>query len=373
MTVLLAYLRLEKVDWLGAKSYSVAAIDVNDNLGAAGSTTPTVLAPVAPSVQQEVIDNNVLLRWSDATATLPIDTYEIRRGTDWATAKVVGKTLSRFSALFESVAGSFTYLVGAYDSAGNLGAIGSVAALVSQPPDYALQLDFNSALNGTLVNGKVDQTDGVMMLPLNLTETFEQHFERGLLASPSDLTSWTNAYVTVAADAVSAPDGSNRADKVVETATVQPHGVYKQIGSGALAVGQKYVLALYAKADGSGRKLNLLGTYATFGSGNGATFDLDLGTVLTTGTNTENVSISAAGAGWYLCRITLTVASATLGHIFAHLSNSAAIYPTYAGNGTSGVYVWGAQAVLGESLPPQWFSPRSKANATRSSHSTAGR
>ena len=348
----------QKADWVGSKLFEVAAVDVNGNVGARGSATPNIAAPSTPAVQQEVIDNNVLLRWSDATATLPVATYEIRRGTDWATAKVVGKTLSRFSALFESVAGNFTYLVGAYDTAGNLGSVGSVSAVVSQPPDYALQLDFNSSLNGTLVSGKVDSADGFLVMPLSLTETFEKHFERGLFASPSAFGDavWTKSSITISSDATTAPDGSSRADKLVETASTAAHSVRQTYGS-ALSVGQAVTVAVYAKTGGAGRKLNLLGTYAVFGSGTGATFDLDTGTVINTVGNASNVSITSVGSGWHLCRVTFTASAAGTPELYFGLSNSTAIYPSYLGDGAAGVFLWGAQVVAGSNYLAQWFSP----------------
>lgn len=171
--------------WQGSKDFSVRAVDIGGNLGATGITTATVLPPSQPVVRQEVIDNNVLLRWTSARTTLPIATYEVRRGSEWATATVIGKVTAEFSASFESVGGTYNYLVAAYDTAGNLGSVGSVAAQVNQPPDYQLQLDYNSSLVGTLSSAYRD-TDNSLLLPINTTETWEEHFTSRGWASPQD-------------------------------------------------------------------------------------------------------------------------------------------------------------------------------------------
>lgn len=163
-----------KAQWSGARSFWVAAIDLSGNIGAAGLATASVSVPTSVVITQEVIDNNVLLKWGDATATLPVDFYELRRGAAWASATVIGRVSARFSAIFESTAGTFTYWVTAYDVAGNQGANSSVNALVNQPPDYTLQYNLDSAFGGTRAN--IAAADGVLLAPVSTTETWQDHF-----------------------------------------------------------------------------------------------------------------------------------------------------------------------------------------------------
>ncbi len=171
-----------KAQWSGGRTYWVAAVDINGTTGTAGSVTATVAVPVAVTVAQEVIDNNVLLRWGDAQATLPVDYYELRRGSTWAAATVIGRVSARFSAIFESTAGTYTYRIRAYDVAGNEGAESTVAALVNQPPDYALQYDQNSTFGGTRSNFITNA--GNQLTPVSPTETWETHFTSRGWASP---------------------------------------------------------------------------------------------------------------------------------------------------------------------------------------------
>lgn len=170
--------------WSGSRTFWVAALDIGGSTGTAGSTVASVTAPVAVTVTQEVIDNNVLLRWSDARATLPIDYYELRRGATWAGATVIGRVNARFSAIFESSAGTFSYWVAGTDLAGNVGTPASVAALVNQPPDYALQYNQDSAFAGTATNFLADAVG--YLVPVSPTETWQAHFTSRSWTTPQD-------------------------------------------------------------------------------------------------------------------------------------------------------------------------------------------
>ncbi len=157
---------------------------MSDGYGQEVSVDVTVLAPSQPTITQQVVDNNVLLQWNDCTATLPIDTHELRRGATWAGATVIGTKSGRFTSVFETVGGTFTYWIAAIDSAGNYGTPGSVSAVVNQPPDYQLKLNQNTTWSGTKNNALLD--GGTLLLGLNLTETYQDHFTTRSWNSPQD-------------------------------------------------------------------------------------------------------------------------------------------------------------------------------------------
>jgi predicted phage tail protein len=163
-----------KAAWTGQRTWFVAAVDTLGGLGAAGSWQGVIQAPSQPSITQQVVDNNVLLRWNDCTRTLPVTGYELRRGATWAGATVIGVKQGTFTSVFEVVSGTYTYWLAGIDSAGNVGTPGSVAAVVNQPPDYQLQSDSNSNFAGSKSNVVVES--GILYGPVNTTETFEQHF-----------------------------------------------------------------------------------------------------------------------------------------------------------------------------------------------------
>ena len=142
----------EKALWLGTKRYFVAAVDVAGNIGAASSLDIVVNAPSQAQPTVEVIDNNVLLRWPDVTQTLPVVKYEVYKGQVFATAARTAQGDTRFAALFENASGLYTYWVVATDSAGNTSTPTSVAAQVSQPPDYVVRDNYDVAFEGLRSN-----------------------------------------------------------------------------------------------------------------------------------------------------------------------------------------------------------------------------
>lgn len=174
-----------KAAWSGARTFWIAAVDIAGNYGAAGSATATVNAPGSVSITQQVIDNNVLLQWGDATQTLPIDYYELRKGSTWAGATVIGRINGRFTTIFETSNGTYTYWIQGVDVAGNAGAQSNIAALVSAPPDYQLQYNKNSTFNGTLSN-IVSDGNGNYYGPIDPTETWQSHFTSRGWTSPQD-------------------------------------------------------------------------------------------------------------------------------------------------------------------------------------------
>lgn len=163
-----------KANWSGTRRFFVAAVDLKGNVGASNYYDAVVLLPTQPTITQQVIDNNVLLRWNDCTQTLPLDSYELRRGSTWAGGTVIGTKKGLFTTVFETASGTYTYWLAGIDVAGNYGTPGSVTAVVNQPPDYVLSYDQNSTFSGTKTNTIL--SDGVLIATVNTTETWQDHF-----------------------------------------------------------------------------------------------------------------------------------------------------------------------------------------------------
>lgn len=167
-----------RINYGGSRNYLVAAVDAAGNVGAPALVTISVAAPggiVAP--RAEVIDNNVLLYWQPpAIGSLPVERYEVRKGASWEAGSSVGSNgASTFTTVFEQQGGLVNYWVNAIDTAGNEGIPIAIAATVNQPPDYVLRSNIDSAFGGTRTNLLIDA--GVMVGPVNTTETWGQHFE----------------------------------------------------------------------------------------------------------------------------------------------------------------------------------------------------
>lgn len=150
--------------------YSDAAISQSVNVAGVGSVT------ISPSV----IDNNVLLKWSEPTSSFTIAYYNVYKNT-----VLVGKVRGTFTTVFETVSGSFNYNVVGVDVAGNVGPDSIVTVTVDQPPDYVLRATFISTFTGTITNG-VLLSSGRLLVCVDGTETFEDHFDDNFWTSPQD-------------------------------------------------------------------------------------------------------------------------------------------------------------------------------------------
>jgi len=139
---------------------------------------------------------------------------------------------------------------------------------------------------------------------------------------------WVKSAATITADAIAAPDGTLTADKIVENSATATHFAYNPIAVNS----GSFTFTVYAKA---GERSwiyvrNTIGAYFNLSSGAIGTIDSGV-----------NAAITSVGNGWYRCSVTSTQSAGT---IFPTAFLSTANGTTnYAGDGTSGIYIWGAQ------------------------------
>lgn len=176
-----------KADYLGARTYRVAAVDIKRNVGTAGNIDVIISAPgPVLNAHIDVIDNNVLIYWEPPnTGSLPVAYYDVRKGATYESGTPIGSNgNSTFTPWSENTSGTYTYQIAAVDSAGNVGTPTSKSVYVNQPPDYVLRANIDSDLSGTLVNAKL--YEGVIVWPINTTETWSEHFANHGWATPQD-------------------------------------------------------------------------------------------------------------------------------------------------------------------------------------------
>lgn len=173
-----------KVTWVGSQRFWVVAYDIIGNIGTEAFQSVVITAPSAPAISQQVIDNNVLLRWNDVTQTLPIVYYELRKGATWAGATTIGTKQGLFTIVFETVSGTYAYWLAGIDSAGNEGTPANVSAVVNQPPDYILRSNIDSTFTGTRTN-VVSNGVGILAT-IDPTETWQSHFTTRSWSTPQD-------------------------------------------------------------------------------------------------------------------------------------------------------------------------------------------
>jgi len=173
-----------KANWVGAETFKVTAYDIAGNPSTPATTSLTVTAPSAPSARAEVLDNNVLLRWTHRTGTLPVVATEIRKGPTFAGATVLQQVDATFAAFFELTSDTYKYWLVEKDSAGNYGTPIALDVYVNEPPDFVLQTNFNSTLNGT--RSLVSLVNGKLYFGVSPTQTWAQHFTNESWTSPQD-------------------------------------------------------------------------------------------------------------------------------------------------------------------------------------------
>jgi hypothetical protein len=166
-------------------------------------------------------------------------------------------------------------------------------------------------------------------------------------------TSWLAVQSSITANQTISPSGYQDADLIVETTANTPHHVNNSAGISSTA-GVHTASVFFKKNTKNFGFIQI----ATDGAANRytAVFDLVNGTATSTTTvgsptSTSN-SIVDYGNGWYRVSVSAQHTSGLL-YVVIGLSNSATPtynatgYPTYIGNGTDSIAMWGAQLELG--------------------------
>lgn len=160
---------------------------------------------------------------------------------------------------------------------------------------------------------------------------------------------WNKFNTTISSNAITSPDGTATADKIIESATTSGH----YVANLRVAVnGNVYTTSVYLKM--AERRYAVLDMTDGLTGGVYVYVDLQTGfitqSVVANGSWTNaSATITNSGNGWYRVSVTGTLGANNTAGPLISTSNSptGGEVPSYTGDGTSGIYLWGAQLEAG--------------------------
>jgi hypothetical protein len=173
-----------------------------------------------------------------------------------------------------------------------------------------------------------------------------------------DNAAWTKTAASITANAATAPDGTLSADKIIATAVLTTHSAGQNL---TVISGTTFTGSVYAKAGEYNFAAVLLLT--TFAAAQIVICDLSTGTISSTSGSPLATSVTDVGNGWYRISITQVTNAAGTATMQVRPSNVGTT-TAFTGDGTSGVYIWGAQLSNSGSLDPYVYNPAAALTST---------
>ncbi len=223
--------------------------------------------------------------------------------------------------------------------------------LDSPDPDFGKEVSINFQDRGNNYNYKINGLDRftygsvsaqsvpALAIPANLKSNllvWSEEFDNAV---------WTKSASSISSNATTAPDGTLTADKIIEDTSGGPHEIIQR---NTLIAGQTYVVSLFAKAAERTRIRITLDGIAFGGTPYLANFDLSTGATLFVSSGLQ-AAIQSVG-DWYRISVVSPVVTTSVFNSLAKFSLVSGATTGYTGDGTSGLFIWGAQVEYGSVL-----------------------
>jgi hypothetical protein len=251
-------------------------------------------------------------------------------------------TWTRYSFTFTAASGSATLFIAQDRNASGFGSVYLWGAQLEQRSSVTAYTATTTAPITNYVPVLLTAAAGVARFEHNPTtgESLGLEIEEqrtNLLTYSEDFSNaaWTKQESTINANITISPNGTLTADSLIpSTNSVTNHRM--QVTSSA--VSGSNATSLYAKAAGYGFLKIRLGSFY-------ANFNLNSGVVASTNAVS---TISSVGNGWYRCTLISTAAGSDTAYFYVSAVDTAGLDNTaFAGDGFSGLFIWGAQLEAG--------------------------
>ena len=175
-------------------------------------------------------------------------------------------------------------------------------------------------------------------------EIEEQRTNLLTYSSEFDNAAWTKTRASITANTIVAPDGTLTGDKIVENTDSNTHLIFAS--SITYVSGAPYTQTVYMKA--GERTFG----YLVFPSGQGFSANIGVAVNLTTGETATlgsptSSSATSVGNGWWRVSVTASPNATSGRSAYIGTADSLTVLDSTAGNGFSGIYIWGAQLEAG--------------------------
>ena len=187
-----------------------------------------------------------------------------------------------------------------------------------------------------------------------------QRTNLALYSEQFDNAAWNKSGSTITSNAAISPDGTTNADKLIDNITLVGHSLYSAT---SMVSGTTYTFSIFAKMSEIRYLALRYISGGAFSTNYITSFDLLNGTATNSATYpASSFLITSFGNGWYKCSISQAANATGTGTYAAYLSKDG-VATTYTGNGTDGLYIYGAQLELGSY--PTSYIPTVASTVTR--------